>query len=1098
MRKNSRNIQNQPARSGRSSGQAMGRLGALLTLSTLVLCLAGTSLAQSTNSADIRGTVTDGTGAIIPGAKVTILNVDTGVTKELVTNEAGIYDAVSVLPGRYKLTFEKEGFGSLVRNGINLSVGVMSLDAQLAVGTAQQQILITAEAPLLKTETGEQSATLRNETMTQLPNVNPDWQNFVRLLPGVANASNASGGLAINGNLPFFANYLADGGSSVLGHSANFNASIFESVAEVQVQTSSFSAQYGIGGAVFNQISKGGTNQFHGSAYEYLQNNFLNARNFFSPSVGYRRYHNFGGSIGGPIKQNKTFAYFNYDQIVSKSQNYPINTYPTLAARAGDFSDPAYRNVIYDPDTLVNGQRTPFANNKIPANRIDPVAAKMQPFFPLPTRSGVVNNWQGTVPGSSPFKKYFGRLDHNISSANRLTFSITQRDNPAETNNPTCPVNCYIGDVESWNTQISDVWTISPTVVNEFRFAFTREGAYFAPNTLNGGFPAKLGLQYAKADIFPDVNISGPVGGGGGGGAGGDAFTAGPNAIYVQNIFQPSDIVTMIHGKHILHFGGELLAIQDNSTPWGNVQSARFTFTGNFTKRAPFDGPSGLGYADFLLGQVSNWSANNTPIVGNRQKSPQFFVQDDFKILPNLTINLGLRYQMQRGWTEVKNRLGVFDPTITNPVTNTLGAMWFGGDNGRTALEDTVHLWLPRVGFAWAPRPKWSVRGGFGIYSYPWSIDTYSGGAFGFGANSVGTLANSDQVRPLFLLSDANPPLNYVSAPKGPGALNGRNVNFVPQKTPVAKNHQWSFSIQRELGSMVVEAAYVGSHGSDLPFPVDINQVPEDKLGPGDAQSRRPYPQFLGISGNRFNAISNYNAMQLSVKKRFAQGLTFDVNYTWSKMMSSMDSAGWGSRGGSQVYQRAHSPDSHYSLSNFDVPHNFKGSVVYTLPFGKGQKFADRGGVVDAIIGGWRLSSLFVTQSGNVFTPTVSGANNSGSQAGTWFPNVVGDSSLDNPTISRWFNPAAFAQPAPFTFGNAGRNILRGPGLSQIDFSMGKSFRLPKLESGSLQIRFDATNAINHASFNPPNAAIGGASAGQITSTSVNPRVVQLGARLSF
>jgi len=274
--------------------------------------------------------------------------------------------------------------------------------------------------------------------------------------------------------------------------------------------------------------------------------------------------------------------------------------------------------------------------------------------------------------------------------------------------------------------------------------------------------------------------------------------------------------------------------------------------------------------------------------------------------------------------------------------------------------------------------------------------------------------------------------------------------------------------------------------------------VPENRLGPGDAQSRRPYPQFLSISGNFFNAISNYDALQLSLKKRFSQGLSFDINYTWSKMLSSMDSAGWGSRGGSQVYQRSFSPESHYSLSNFDVPHNFKGDVVYTLPFGKGQKFADRGGVVDAIIGGWRLSSLFLVQSGNVFTPTVSGSNNSGAQAGTWFPNVVGDPSVDNPTIDRWFNPAAFAQPAAFTFGNAGRNILRGPRISQIDFSMGKSFRLPKLESGSLQIRFDATNAINHPSFSNPNAAIGGASAGKITGTSVNGRVVQLGARLSF
>jgi hypothetical protein len=614
----------------------------------------------------------------------------------------------------------------------------------------------------------------------------------------------------------------------------------------------------------------------------------------------------------------------------------------------------------------------------------------------------------------------------------------------------------------------------------------------FVPNTVGGGYPAKIGLQYAKADIFPDTTIGGPVGGST------TWFVAGPNAIYAESSFQPSDVVTMILGRHILHFGGEVLALQDNSTPWGNIQSAKFNFSGDFTKKTPFDGNSGLGYADFLLGQVQSWSANNTPITGARQKSPQLFVQDDFKVLPNLTINVGLRYQMQRGWSEVKNRLGVFDPTITNPVTNTLGAMWFGGDNGRSQLENTVNAFLPRVGVAWSPGRNWAVRGGFGIYSYPWSIDTYTGGAMGFGTNSTGSLSNSDQVQPLFLLSDANPSLNYIAAPKGAGVLNGHTANYIPQKTPLAKNYQWSFSVQREFRSMVVEAAYVGSHGSDLPFPVDVNQVPENKLGPGDAQSKRPYPQFLGLSGNTFNAISNYDSLQLSLRKRFSSGFSYDINYVWSKMLSDMDSAGWGGRGGSQTYQNSFSPLSIYSLSNFDIPQNFKGDVVYELPVGKGKKFLDQRGVLDAVIGGWQVSSTFIAQSGNVFTPTMSGSNNSGAQAGTWFPNVVGNSSLPNPSTTLWFNPAAFAQPAAFTFGNAGRNILRGPRQSDIDFSLGKNMRFPKWERGQLQLRFDATNAINHPSFGNPNASIGGASAGKITTTSINGRALQLGARLSF
>src|SRR5581483_6686519 len=356
--------------------------------------------------------------------------------------------------------------------------------------------------------------------------------------------------------------------------------------------------------------------------------------------------------------------------------------------------------------------------------------------------------------------------------------------------------------------------------------------------------------------------------------------------------------------------------------PWGNVESARLQFSGVFTQSAPFSGSGGAGYAAFLLGYVDSWEASNTPIVGQRQKSPQFFVQDDFKIRPNLTLNLGLRWQIQGGWHEIANRYGEFDPTITNPVTNTPGAIWFAPNNGRNSVEAPIYdIFLPRVGFSWAPRNNWVVRGGFGIYSYNWSIDTYAGGAEGFGTNSTGSLSETDQVHPVFLLSDPNPPLNYVTASHDPGAYNGQSVNYYPYHTPVAKNYQWSFSIQRQLpGSMVAEIAYVGSHGTNLSFPVDINQVPADKLAEsvatGNGQSLRPYPQFQTINGNTFNAISNYDSLQLSLTKRFTHGFQFNLNYTWSKMLDEQDSSGWGSRDGGQVYQDAYNPRLNYALSN--------------------------------------------------------------------------------------------------------------------------------------------------------------------------------------
>ena len=1069
----------------------------VLSVAVLLCSIAGFGRAQNTNSGDIRGTVTDATGAVIPGASITLLNVDTGVAKSLTTNQAGLYDAVSILPGRYRITFSKEGFEKLVRDGVTLGVGApLTVDAQLTVGTAQQQISVMAEATLLKTETGEQSTTLTTDVMTQLPNPGQNWANFMKLLPGASGAPSASQGvanpgtgIAVNGNMPYYANFLADGASTTLPHSANVDVSIFESVSEVQVNTSSFSAQYGIGGAVFNQISKGGTNEWHGSAYEYFQNDALNARSFFDgKTVPRLRYDNFGGSVGGPILKNRLFFYFNIDKIINPNSTTQRVTVPTDAMRSGDFSDPALPR-IYDPNTLSGGVRSPFPGNQIPANRFDTVAAALQAYQPHANLAGFSNNYQYVQPNVNPFIKEFGRVDYNINDKSHVIFSITQRDNPAFYANTSCPINCQAGDVDSYNVQASDVWTISPNNINEFRFGYTRQGNWFVPQSIGLGYPQKVGLQYAKADIFPNITINGT--------GGNNVLNPQTNAVYIENSFEPSDVVTMIRGKHILHFGGELLAYQDNSTPWGNMQSGQFTFTGVFTQSGPNAPGSGLGYADFLLGQVQKWSANNQPPAAARQKSPQFFIQDDFKVLPNLTVNVGMRYQIQNGWSEKHDHMGVFDPTITNPKTNTPGAVWFSPNNGRSALEATDYkIFLPRVGFAWSPKRGWAVRGGFGIYAYGWSLDTYGAG-MGFGSNSTGSVTNSDNITPVVLLSGSGANLPYVMASRDPGAYNGQGVSYQPYHTPVARNYQWSFSIQRELGSgAVAEAAYVGSHGTDLSFPDDINQLHVGSLGLG--QSARPYPQFQGLGGNTYNAWSNYDSLQLSVRKRFSRGLSVDMNYTWSKFLDSQDSSGWGSRGGNQYYQSAYNPAANYSLSNFDVPNAFKGAVVYQLPFGKGRTFLKNGGVLDAIVGGWQASTIFVTQSGTPFTLLVSGTNGSNSLAGNWYPNIVGNPSLSNQTIAQWYNPAAFAQPAANTFGNAGRNILRGPGLTDFDFSLGKNFTFPKFERMNLQLRMDAANILNHPSFNNPNNSIGNPNAGQITSTTVGGRNIQLGARLSF
>ena len=1060
----------------------------MLGLPTAILCLAGLGLAQSTNSGDIRGTVTDPTGARVPNAKVTVLNVDTGVSRDYYTNVDGLYDTVSILAGTYRITFSKEGFTTLVRDGITLQVGApITVDGHLALGASQQKVDVTGEAPLLETESAEQSTDFEKQTLTELPNVTRDWRNFTKMLPGV---TGTGGDLTVNGAMPYYASFQADGASTTLPESANVDTTNFEAISEVEIVTSTFSAQYGSGAAVYNQISKSGTNQLHGSLYEYFQNNVLNARSFFSPKVPISRFNDFGGSVAGPVRNDKLFFYFNFEKELTDGYSYSYYTYPTSDMLAGNFSNPIFPT-IYDPNTLVNGSRTPFPGNVIPANRMDPLALAVQKYFPTPNLPGYANNLLFPVPFPNNYLKYFGRADYDITDRNRLTATIAPTTQSIFSYDPTCPISCFPYTQLALSSQLSDVWNATPTLVNEVRLGYVRERLGSINEDVGANYPEKLGWTYAEANAFPQVSINGPVGA--------TSLGGGYNDRTTQNGEDFSDTVTWIRGKHILHFGAELLAYQDNVTAAQYIQAGNFFFSGVFTTKAPFTA-GGLGYADFLLGQVDNWNATNSPINGMREYQPQFFVQDDFKVLPNFTVNLGLRYQIQGGWHEIHNQLGEFDPTILNPATNTLGAMWYAPNNGRNSVQAQVNdIFLPRVGFSWNPKANWVVRGGMGIYSYNWSGNTYFDNAEGVGASSTGSLAESTQTEPIFLFSSSNPPLNYEPASKSPASYNGHSVGYYPYHTPVVRNYQWSISIQRQLpGGMVAEGAYTGNHTNNLSWPVDINQVPYSLLGVGNPQNERPYPQFLTISGDRYVAISNYDSMQLSLRKRFSAGLSFDVNYTLSKMLDEQDSAGWSGNAGSQLYQNAYLPGVNYGYSNLNRAQMFKGDVVYQLPIGKGLKLLKGGGPLDWFFGGWQASTIFLAESGSPFTPTMGTANLSGALSGSWYPNIVGSTGISNPTTHDWFNLAAFAQPAPFTFGNAGRNILFGPMMSDIDFALAKNFGVPKLERGKIQFRIDATNVINHPSFSNPNASIGSPNAGIITGTSVAGRAIQLGARLTF
>jgi Carboxypeptidase regulatory-like domain len=1156
-------------------------------LPLFLIFASGACFAQSTNSGDIRGTVTDPSGALIPGVTVTVVNVDTGVSKSFTTNQSGLYDTDSIVTGQYTVTFVKDGFEKLVRGPVTLQIGFTAVNGELKVGAATQTIEVTTDVALLQTETSEQSTTFTAKSMVELPQVTQTWENFTILLPGASGCSNNNDGacsqgtnnpgqaVAVNGNLPY-SNTLADGASTTLSHSQNANPSTFENVAELQVNTSSFSAQYGIGGVIFNQVTKGGTSRFHGTAYDFIQNDAFTAHPYefgaTTNKIPFLRYHNFGGSIGGPILKKKLFFYFNYDQVVNHNNQHGTDSLPTDAMISGDFSGlaiPVNPNnasglqLLYDPTTQTigtdsAGNKYPirqsflseYGSNAIPSTMFDQVAANFQKFFPTtashpsfltphPPQQAVgsegelVNNWYYNQLIGYPVKRYFGRLDYDVTSTNRITASDTQGDYsyPGISSITPCPVGCGNGYVDNNNAQVSDVWNISSTTVNEARIGYTNQMNFFSDPSIGKGYASQLGWQFGKVDDFPGFETTGsyPY----------SWLTPGTNAVYKEHVFDYSDVVTMIRGKHILHFGGELLAYRDNSTPWGNKTAGNMQYSGQYTRHYYLDAQgvshpdssTGMEYADFLLGSINNWSANLTPEYGARLKSPQMFVQDDWKIRPNLTLNLGLRYQINHGWNEIHGNIDSFDPTVPNPgAGGALGAYWFASThaNGRTALEANVYnTVLPRVGFSWAMRPNTTIRGGFGLYAYNWSLDTYGhgmGGSFGasgnYGDPTNGIYpaallgGNGDSIKSSSFYNgppqDSGAPLPFTAASQDPTRFNNSGADYQLYHTKVPKIYQWNFGAERQLGTdFMAQLAYVGSHAYNLAFPVDINQVPQAKWAPVDSQFR-PYPIYQGISGGgnagTMNAISNYHSLQASITKRMTRGLSLSFNYVWSHFLDDLDSSGWGSRGGTQPYQNAYNPAANYSNSNFDVRNAFKGFAVYQLPFGRGKQFLSSNRLLDEAVGGWQISGTVVLQNGQPFS--VYGDQANYSLAGNVFPNLNPGVSWKpaHQGISQWFNSSAFTKPADGTWGNVRRNSLYGPHMNVFNMSAAKSFGLP-WEDVKIEFRADASNVFNHPSFSNPGGVNLGGSSGSgmpytstdtITSVNIGGRNLQLMLRVSF
>jgi outer membrane receptor protein involved in Fe transport len=1125
------------------------RLKTVLPFSRFCLLLAasltaGIALGQNANTGEIRGTVSDSSGAVVPGVAVTITNLETGTSISLTTNSDGIYDAASVPTGSYTVTFSKPGFKNFIRKGVILQIQTVAVDGILRVGNATEQVIVSAETPLVETETSQQHVDLSTAAIRAAPIVGTDWRSeMTQLIPGVNNGGGtgeANGqAVGVNGTQSYNVMFLSDGSAATAPR--DFNGSNYyqplDAIEEVSVNSGNAPAQYGNGLTSVNVITKSGTNQWHGSAYEYIQNTALNARGFYNSTgpKSVEHWNTYGGSIGGPVIKNKLFFFFLYQRNPSSAPTSGLYTYPTAAMETGNFYG-------------VTGATGPaFDASGTLRGTYDPIALKLQSYFPAATAPGWVAGCPGPVNvsagtpqtcpttnnyvfnGSSPNTStwYTGKADYNISTKQRLSFSFNYFPTvssyvPADPLYPNDATAFEQGKTDNLTAQLSHIFTITSTIVNEFRVGASRELDKYKPPSLGKNDPTKLGLEpaygtNAPANVFPRITVDQGSGVGQSNLGAGISGNGNIDATLGEGIYNVSDVLTLIRGKHTIKVGGEYDRFYQNYTSWGDIDSGHFEFNGGVT---------GIPYADFLAGDVYGWYVFEANPTSAHVWSSALFASDDFKVSSHLTLNLGLRWQMQSGWGVKNNMFGTYDPFLPNSADGGIysGAILFGGQTDKafggklsTIQNSDYKEFAPRIGVAWSPRDKWSFRASYGIFDAPRDAENYTDGALGLGFNPHNN-GNGGYVfgsSPWQLA--VGPPAGTVVFPTlqtlSPEISNFSSVEYYPRNMPTVYVQQLLFSVQHEFAhGILLDTSYVYTRGRNLNFATDINQAPVSALGCTGFNCGNPNPVFNSIAAQIYDGYSNYNALQLRVQKRMSYGLSVQANYAWSKSLDTGTGNGHGS--GIDIYQNAYNPAANYGLSDFNAANTLVGQIIYEFPFGHGRHFALRG-PLDQIAGGWRISSIFQWHGGVPFTPVIQGSVADGIDPGlapslsagsTLYPDRVGDPKVSNPTIHNWFNPAAFANPASGTFGNSGRNTLIGPGFATVALSLAKEF--PIHESVALEIKADAYNAFNHINYGNPDANVGyvgGALADTTAGTITGPaggngnlRIIQLGAHLRF
>ncbi|MBI3470440.1 MAG: TonB-dependent receptor [Candidatus Solibacter usitatus] len=1035
----------------------------------VVFLAALAAVSAQTFKGSIGGRITDADNKAISAARITLASRETGKVRATNSDADGQFAVWLLAPGGYKLEVEREGYRKHVQPLELLVNQEIRIDVPLLPGQRTEEIVVTATRGLLKTESSALGAVIENRQVRGLP---LDGRNFFELsllVPGAAPAAQGSAGsvrgdlaLHFNGAREDSNNFLLDG---VYNGDAKLNTfgvkPPVDAIQEFEVLTSGYDASFGrnAGGQV-NVVTKSGGNQVHGSAYEFFRHAAMDSRNYFAPagepSPKYQR-NQFGGSLGGPLRKDRTFFFGDYEGLRLREGITRVTNVPTAQERRGDFSQSP--RPLIDPFT-----QQPFPGNRIPQERLHPIGLGIAFLYPLPNRQVPGQNFVSSPALRDRDDHFDARIDHALSASSEITarYSFADRTLFDPFSGPSFAlVPGYGTDVprRAQNAMLAETHIFSPSLMNEVRLAFNRvAGGSFQQNQgkdINRAVglpglasnPRDLGLSFITVTGYSPL---------------GDEYNNPQHG--VTNTYQVVDQASYAHGRHLARFGFDYRALQQNA--YRDVQSRGFL---NFL------GQTGNALSELLQGLVSvSGGARLDNPQHLRVHSYGFFAQDTFRVRPDLTLTAGMRYEYNSPGVDTQDRANLYDVASQRLVA--VGKDGFP----RGGYEPDRNNFGPRLGLAWTPgRGNTVLRGGYGLY-YDQSALAPSEGLYFSPPYFDFKLYFSLPPQVVLLLHDPFPK-NF------PFPLPSSALAFQRDLRTSYIQH-WNFSVQRQVGmGRVVELAYVGSKGTRLLSGRDINQPRPSPRQPNP----RPVLQFDDINRIESRGNSSYNSLQARLQQRVRGGLSLLASYTWSKSLDDASSF-FPSAGDPSYAQDSYNARAERGRSGFDQPHRLSAAYSYDLPIAKGHRW----------LGGWQTFGILTLQTGRPFTvalmPELDNSNTGRSILGFGAndrPNLVGAAKLDARTPERWFNTAAFELPPYGSFGNAGRNILDGPGLATLNASIVKDTRVG--ERLNLQFRAEAFNLFNRTNFDLPDNFVGSPTFGAIRSAG-SPRHVQLGLKLLF